>query len=134
MVTKLDSRSNGCGFESCLIQNTRWKWSTFKEGMSNWQAACSPHLNFLTVKMHQTDRFWYEMANGSKSGKKLIIFLNCGSLTVFQSLNVIVGLAHRFEFDMPGLICQLCRDTFSVFVFRLLICFPTVLNYLWFVK
>jgi hypothetical protein len=28
---------------------------------------------------------------------------NCGPLTVFQSLNVIVRPAHGFEFDMPAL-------------------------------
>jgi len=26
VVSKLNSRSKGCGFESRLIQNTRWKW------------------------------------------------------------------------------------------------------------
>ena len=26
MVSELDSRSKGCGFESRLIQHTRWKW------------------------------------------------------------------------------------------------------------
>jgi len=26
VVSKLDLRLKGYGFESCLIQNTRWKW------------------------------------------------------------------------------------------------------------
>ncbi len=26
VVSKLDSQSKGCGFESRLIKNTRWKW------------------------------------------------------------------------------------------------------------
>jgi len=26
VVSELDSRSKGCGFESRLIQHTRWKW------------------------------------------------------------------------------------------------------------
>ncbi len=30
VVSKLDSRSKGCGFKSRLFHNTRWKWSTFK--------------------------------------------------------------------------------------------------------
>ncbi len=29
-LVELDLLSKGCGFESCLIQNTSWKWSTFK--------------------------------------------------------------------------------------------------------
>ncbi len=31
VVSKLDSRSKGCWFEFCLIQNTTWKWSTYKD-------------------------------------------------------------------------------------------------------
>jgi hypothetical protein len=26
VVSELTSQSKGCGFEPCLIQNTRWKW------------------------------------------------------------------------------------------------------------
>ncbi len=42
---------------------------------------------------------------------KLRKFPNCGPLTVFQTLNVIVWPAHGLEFDMPDLkqrvyICQ----------------------------
>jgi hypothetical protein len=30
VVSELDSRSKSCGFDSRLIQNTTWKWATFK--------------------------------------------------------------------------------------------------------
>jgi hypothetical protein len=35
-VRFIDSRSNGCGFKSRLIQNTRWKWSIKKPGQDRF--------------------------------------------------------------------------------------------------
>jgi hypothetical protein len=61
---------------------------------------CGPQLSFRPSKCLKLA--YYNMKRLSYR-KKLRILPNCGPLTIFQSLNVIVRPAHGFEFDMSVL-------------------------------
>jgi hypothetical protein len=58
VASELNSRSKGCGVESRLIQNTRWKWLSHAiiDSCTQFWFICGKNKKNLVSQMGQTDK------------------------------------------------------------------------------